>query len=174
MGSRNVLIDTTRGICVLSVIFFHFNLNSFFANVGLYGVTIFFVISGFCMKYSLMASVSFFDFIRKRFLRLMPTLIVCGFLTSIIKVLFHQESLIESFNDYYKTIIFLPNFNILKKVINFFIPLVEDYKFIDGSYWSLVVEFKFYYLLSLIYFFFSKKNLVTILLLFTIFVLACF
>lgn len=174
MESRNDLIDTTRGICVLSVIFFHFNLNSFFANFGLYGVTIFFVISGFCMNYSLLASVSFFDFIRKRFLRLMPTLIVCGFLTSIIKVISHQESIIESIIDFYKTIIFLPNFNILKKVITLFIPTYEDYKFIDGSYWSLVVEFKFYYLLGLIYFFFSKRNLVLLLLFFTIFILSCF
>jgi peptidoglycan/LPS O-acetylase OafA/YrhL len=174
MESRNALIDSTRGICVLSVVFFHFNLNSFFAEFGLYGVTIFFVISGFCMDYSLRSSVSFFDFIRKRFIRLLPTLIVCGFITSVVKVIYKLEGIPESFNNFYKTIIFLPNFNLLKKVITLFIPSYQEYKFVDGSYWSLIVEFKFYYLLGLIYFFFSKEKLLSILLFFTILILTCF
>ena len=166
--SRDIYIDFTRGICVLSVIFYHFNLNSFFANNGLYGVIVFFVISGYCMTPSIENSNSFFDFIKKRFFRLLPALVICGAITTLVKILYHVSTYKIAVNDFIKTIIFLPNFNILLKLLKYVNPNTGDYNLIDGSYWSLIVEFKYYYILAIIYFILKSKYYVFILALFTL------
>jgi peptidoglycan/LPS O-acetylase OafA/YrhL len=165
---RDIYIDFTRGICVLSVIFYHFNLNNFFAHNGLYGVIVFFVISGYCMTPSIENSKTLYDFIKKRFIRLFPALIVCGAITTLVKIYYQTTTIEIASDDFLKTIFFLPNFNILLKLGKIIYPETREYNLIDGSYWSLIVEFKYYYILALIYFFFNSKYYVFILALFTL------
>jgi peptidoglycan/LPS O-acetylase OafA/YrhL len=164
---RNLYIDFTRGLCVLSVMFYHFNLNNFFAKNGLYGVIIFFIISGYCMSPSIESSKSLLDFIKKRFIRLYPALIICGVITTLVKCFFYTSSIQIHFNDLYKTILFLPNFNILYKFLQYLNLDIDTYNLIDGSYWSLIVEFKYYYLLAIVFFLINSKFYIQILTIFT-------
>lgn len=165
---RNLYIDFTRGICVLSVMFYHFNLNNFFAKNGLYGVVIFFIISGYCMSPSIESSKTIFEFIKKRFIRLFPALIFCGVITTLVKCYFYSSTIKIHFNDLYKTILFLPNFNILYKILQYINLDIGKYNLVDGSYWSLIVEFKYYYLLAIVYFLINSKFYIQIITIFTL------
>ena len=157
---RNKLIDSTRGACIILVILYHFNVGSFFDKNGLYGVLVFFIISGYCMVKSVQSSQNLSDFLKKRLFRLIPALIVCGLITTVVENAFSTvlPQNLHSFTDYIKNIIFLPFLNIPSKLIGLIVTDFNTIKLVDGSYWSLIVEIKFYYLLSILYFIVSKKR----------------
>lgn len=169
-SARNKLIDSTRGICITMVVLYHFNFLSFFDHNGMYGVLVFFIISGYCMVNSIQTSKHLLNFLKKRLFRLLPALVICAFITTLIKYFFfdlYPENF-TSFSDYLKTVFFLPFLNIPSKFFDLIKPGFNTYKLVDGSYWSLVVEIKFYYLLGVIFFFLSRKYFPILLLVITI------
>lgn len=132
-------IDLLRGISILMVVIYHFFGTSIF-KFGNYGVGLFFIISGYCISQSTESSINAIDFYSKRLGRLLPALFVCGFLTMFIKNQF-PYLIIErpvNFFDPLLTVISLPTLNLLH----------IKYHFPDGSYWSLLIEFQFYALIS--------------------------
>lgn len=97
---------------------------------GRFGVEIFFAISGFVIAFSA-ASATPWQFIRARFLRLVPAAFVCATMTFVVAMtigLLPTSTLVDR---YIRTLTFNP-----------YAP------WIDGVYWSLGVEISFYVLIA--------------------------
>ena len=135
-SERSVGIDCLRAISILWVLLYHFVPMQAF-NRGTFGVLLFFIISGYCIAFSVETSQTAWHFYAKRLGRLLPALIVCGFLTTLFKIL--APELVEpgrglKWVHYVYTLIALPTLNVLQ--VNYNLP--------DGAYWSLQIEFQFY------------------------------
>ena len=158
--NRNRLIDTTRAVLILLVICFHYfvywappftptDLYHFdytyprFFAIGSFGVHAFFVISGLVIAMTLSSSEGALDFLYRRFARLAPAFVVCCVITFTCLSTWKTEGHIPSFHDFLVTLTLHP----------------EKFKghFIDGSYWSLAVELRFYLWVALFYAMFAKN-----------------
>jgi peptidoglycan/LPS O-acetylase OafA/YrhL len=149
------IIHKLRGIAALMVFLFHliylsdnfynfFNIQDIFVY-GKNGIHIFFVISGFVIVHSLTAGrynlVKWKSFILKRLIRLEPPYLIALFLTFAYLI---TRSLIKApDND-------TPDLTQLFLHIGYLIPFT-DYKWLSIVFWSLAVEFQFYFLISITY-----------------------
>ena len=141
MEKRNHTVDALRALAALWVCLFHFTAATGIGAYGYLGVTIFFVISGFIVPYSMMRSgytiAAWPTFMLKRLARLEPP-----YLASIALILalgvfdmfrgFPQEwtaAQIAGHLGYANAFLGLP--------------------WLNGPYWSLAVEFQFYILMGL-------------------------
>ena len=152
-ADRSIGIDRLRAIAILWVVFYHFDV---LPVDGTHGVLLFFIISGFCISLSADASRSGWHFYAKRLGRLLPALVLCGFITTAGKHI--APSLVEpgrmiSWSDYFYTLFALPTLNVIRK----------DYLPPDGSYWSLIVEFQFYLICAFIIGLGLRKHLIPLL-----------
>jgi len=107
----------------------NFNQVSNYFKYGYLGVDLFFIISGFVILLSIKHN-SLTKFITSRFIRLYPTYWIAVFLTFLITISFGAPRYSVNFN---QLMINLTMFQ------NYF-----DTKSIDGAYWSLFIEMKFY------------------------------
>lgn len=135
-SERSVSIDCLRAIAILWVLLYHFSGFSIFSK-GTFGVLLFFIISGYCIAFSIETSETAWHFYAKRVGRLFPALMVCGFITTMFKYL--APEIVEpgremNWPSYFYMPFGLSTLNILQK--HYMLP--------DGAYWSLVVEFQFY------------------------------
>jgi len=122
---------------------------------GYYGVTFFFIISGFVIFFTLDNTTYFISFWKKRMIRLVPSIIIASLITFIVFILFDNAFL---FPNSHETKNFLPSWTfITPEFFNRFSG--PDLGYIDGSYWSLWPEIQFYVLSSLI-FYLNKKSFV--------------
>lgn len=145
-----------RGLAVLLVVFYHMLLNrnvgtpDFIidaAQYGQYGVTVFFVISGYIILYALsQANYSTKDlprFLFRRIVRIEPPYL-CAVLFSI--ALMYVSTLAPI----YKGEPFELDMKQALLHIAYIIPLSEK-NWISGVYWTLCVEFQFYILIAAAY-----------------------
>ena len=95
--------------------------------VGRVGVEIFFVISGYVIAYSAESSTAF-DFFRSRVLRLMPAIWICSTITLGVLLFLTDEPLLALLKAWLKANLFF----------------ISPNGWIDGVYWTLVVEVVFY------------------------------
>lgn len=93
---------------------------------GWVGVEIFFVISGFVIAYS-SANVSFPRFVRSRFLRLFPAILVCASITLAVIVATDLMPFSRALQAYWRTLVIWPFGG-----------------WLDNVYWTLSVELTFY------------------------------
>lgn len=143
-------LDSIRFIAALYVVLYHYCFRGFnkdalsplqfsplegFAKYGYLGVDLFFIISGFVILMSVINS-NILSFIASRISRLYPAYWICLLITSLVIGIWGQEKF------HYTTLAFLSNITLL----NGFFQI--DY--IDGVYWSLLVELKFYILIGLV------------------------
>jgi len=143
-------IDLFRFVAALSVVLFHFMFRGNehvihkmslvgFSDIGDYfkygylGVDLFFIISGFVISLSI-RSFDLGKFVKSRFLRLYPAYWFCVTLTSLIVVIWGGSIFSVSFNQY------LVNMTMFNGFVG-----VEH---IDGVYWSLMEELKFYFIIA--------------------------
>lgn len=166
---RVTYLDGLRGVAILLVVFFHafarypelVPYSDQFGNFvifkdGWLGVQLFFLISGFVIFMSLERCPNFFIFIYKRWFRLFPAMLVGTVLI-------------------YGTAGFLnerpagmPNIKDILPGLIFTEPLwlnnIFDSKFssLEGAFWSLYVEFKFYIIFGFIYYICKKNGLTAI------------
>jgi len=162
-------LDGFRAVAIILVIGFHYfsrwtptinpvNLypyGNIFAKFPLFkygyvGVELFFIISGFVICLTLFQSNKISEFYWKRFSRLFPTMLLCSLITISI------ESLVP-------IKLFQIHLNSLLPSLTFVDPIIfskifgSDFHGVDGSYWSLFIEVKFYFIMSVLYFL-SKRN----------------
>jgi peptidoglycan/LPS O-acetylase OafA/YrhL len=138
--SRINEMDALRGIAAILVILFHytfkfsevfkFNGFSYHFSFGHYGVELFFVISGFVIFMTVEKVSSPLEFVKKRWIRLYPTFLICMLLTFTVISLMHYEQLKVTWFE------FLVNFSM--------VPSLIDVDAVDGVYWTLKVEVLFY------------------------------
>ena len=84
MDSRRRDIDGWRGVCILGIVLFHFY-PKVFSN-GFLGVDVFFIIAGYLSYGSFDKDMNrdrksfifaYFDYLKRRFKRLLPAYLVC-------------------------------------------------------------------------------------------------
>ncbi len=145
-----------RGMAAFAVVLFHYtyryyeiypqNEKIFFSfQIGAYGVQAFFIVSGFVIFMSLTRTKQPIDFIAHRFIRLYPTYWISMLLTFIVVSIFGLPGREVSFWE------MLANLTMVQG--QFGIASV------DGVYWTLVCELKFYLLIFIIFLFNYEKKI---------------
>lgn len=114
------------------------------AGVGALGVSMFFVVSGAVIALSLERSASALDFAVRRLLRLWPTLLLCGALTFAATTWFGPEALRVDLPEFAISLAFLPPEHVGR-------ALGESWQWLDGAYWSLWVEVRFYGIAAILF-----------------------
>ncbi len=165
MTERSLAIDLLRVISIALVVLSHYELLGGFILSGTHGVAIFFMVSGYCMYYSTQNRDGA-EFLKARFWRLIPTLVICATITSSIEWIlpYIRPDRLHSFKGYFGSVFCLPAGNMICDSIWSVIaqkPL--NYAWVDGAYWSLLIEIRFYLLLWLIYYIFKIKRISVIL-----------
>jgi peptidoglycan/LPS O-acetylase OafA/YrhL len=163
--NRIKFLDGLRGIAILLVLCFHaFSKwpaivpygNSYgdfpVFKYGNLGVQLFFLISGFVILMSLEKNKDFGGFFYKRWLRLFPAMLVATVLVYSTAGFFHERP--AGSPDIYSV---LPGLsfidpNCIRIITGIKINLLE------GAFWSLFVEFKFYFVFGICYFMLKRTK----------------
>lgn len=146
-------IDVFRGIAILMVVLYHFTarvpayalnitdgapLPVFFGWVGVY---FFFIISGYCIFMTLERSSSVGVFLARRFSRIYPAFVAAVLLLFVFGLFWHIPSVPEA-----KFHVVAPT--ALDVVMNLLF-VGEIGEWVDGAFWSIAVEVKFYLLVAI-------------------------
>jgi peptidoglycan/LPS O-acetylase OafA/YrhL len=144
MSSRIKELDALRGIAALGVALFHFTLGRPEAQLGfklgITGVDLFFMISGFVIFMSVQKINSALEFVINRLTRLYPTYWTCISITTILQlglILYSSEN--------------PTNLSVIKYILN--LTMFQHYfnvNDIDGSYWTMIIEMLFYIFILLL------------------------
>lgn len=148
-AARLYELDAMRGLAAMAVVLYHYctrydelighSTDLFYGFVwGCRGVQIFFVLSGFVIYMSLDRSAKTQDFLASRFARLYPTYWAGLFVTT----------LVVSWRG-------LPFWNLSWSQIGVNVSMLQGFLLVpsvDGAYWSLTEELKFYFLMMLFVF----------------------
>lgn len=168
--SRIEFLDGLRCVAILGVLLFHYfsrwtpprysenlypynNVLSSVFGLGGYGVNLFFIVSGFVIALTLFKCDNFYDFFTRRFCRLFPAMLLCSAVTFLITT-FVPGSLFRT-----HPASFLPSLTFIDPSIYNKVFSTTVFDSVDGAYWSLYVEVKFYLLISTIYFLGPKQFL---------------
>jgi len=151
---RDQTIDMFRGIAILLVVLFHFTarLPAYALNItegapwpvffGWVGVYFFFIISGYCIFMTLERSATVGVFLARRISRIYPAFVAAVVILFIFGLVAYIPSVPEA-----KFHVIPPN--LLDVVMNLFF-VGEIGEWVDGSFWSIAVEVKFYLLVALL------------------------
>lgn len=150
-------IDGLRAVAVFAVIIFHANFLGILPG-GFTGVDMFFVISGYVISQSLaershLNLVDYLkDFYRRRFLRILPALLVVLSVSFVVSALFMPQFwLSELINSTGLAAFFgLSNFVLAWNTDTYFAPSAELNPYLHT--WSLGIEEQFYVIFPVIYF----------------------
>lgn len=162
-ASRIEVLDGFRAMAILLVVGFHYGVRwtapwstnlypygdafagSFVLRYGWAAVELFFMMSGFVILLTLERCDSFLDFFRKRIARLWPALVLCATLTSVMLLAWGPAEWRKDPLSFLLSILFIDP--------DVFQPLVPgtDIGWIDGAYWTLAVEMRFYLLAGLVF-----------------------
>lgn len=152
-------VDLLRFLAAFAVVMYHYGLRGWAADdmsllqfpelgqyvqYGQFGVHLFFIISGFVVLMSAL-NKTHTEFIISRVIRLYPAFWFAVTLTTIFILLIGNSRYDVSFGQY------LANMTMFHKSFGF--------AHIDGVYWSLVVELKFYFLVFLLIIFKQVHNI---------------
>ena len=175
LNSRNLQIDFMRGIAILLVLFHHFSLSyhlsesalnkvfsvSFIKSVvsnGNYGVTMFFVISGFLItstsleRYQSLGKINIFGFYLFRFARIMPCLVLAILLITVLN--FFDIPIFT--NKPNSTSFFIGILSVLTFWHNVLMAKAGWFNYCLNTFWSLSVEEVFYIAFPVICLLFKK------------------
>ena len=158
-ASRNriAVLDGYRALAILSVLAFHYTIRWAapydprahlpFGNIfngfipfeyGWLGVEFFFVIPGFVIFTTLERCLNIGDFVCRRFAPLWPALLAAATLTTVVISLTGPTDWLVKYFDYVTSISLVdPSF--VSGLLNH-----PGIKWVDGAYWSLWVEIRFY------------------------------
>ena len=163
--SRLAVLDGFRAVAILLVVGFHYGVRwappwtrdaawlpwgETFTGVWLlrYGrshACFFFILSGFVILLTLERCTSVADFWRKRLARLWPGLIVCASLTTLALIAFGPRQWLKDPLSFVLSVLMIDP-DVLQKHFPH-----TDLGWIDGAYWTLAVEARFYILAGLMF-----------------------
>lgn len=158
-------LDGLRGIAITAVVVFHYfgrwtvergqplypyGSVAPWTTYGAAGVDLFFVVSGFVIFLSLQNSTGFGHFLTKRADRLVPPMLVMSIVTFVTLVLIPTPFMDVRLAD------FLPSWTFTHPV--FFKWLDPMVGYVDGAYWTLFYEVRFYALVAALWFFVSREK----------------
>ncbi|MCX7207341.1 MAG: acyltransferase [Proteobacteria bacterium] len=153
--NRLHFLDALRFIAASMVVFYHYFYFYFLslkggvdssallvpsARYGFLGVYLFFMISGYVISISVLNSKNIINFAVSRAVRLYPTFLICCSITVILALVFNES---VGLLQYFLNIIFLGSVG----------------GAIDGTYWTLAVELRFYILISLVFLFNPQRHI---------------
>jgi len=148
-------LDALRGISALAIVLFHLSLRSpdseFGFRVGVTGVDLFFMISGFVIFLSLNRISSVTEFVVNRCSRLFPTYWTCLSLT------FGLQSVLFALQGHFKSgslLVYLGNLTMFQ----YYLKLPN----VDGPYWTLIIELLFYISIASLFLFQKIKRIVPV------------
>lgn len=157
MENRIEHVDGLRGIAILSVILYHAYSRwpalvslpygeryAHFFGWGWLGVELFFIISGFVIFMSLDKCDSFGQFIGKRWLRLFPAMLIATALIFITAPLVNRPDGLPTFSQA------VPGLTLIDP--RWLSRMGGSGEMLEGSFWSLFAEVKFYVFAGAIYF----------------------
>jgi peptidoglycan/LPS O-acetylase OafA/YrhL len=133
-----------------------------FSKLGLNGVYIFFIVSGFVIPLSL-AKENFNvaklpRFLSRRFIRIELPFIASIFIIMLIRLIYsfknHTPFELQAEQIFYHLVYYIPFTNL---------------SWLDGVYWTLAIEFQFYIVMGLLFTLFSSKNKIVMWITFIIF-----
>lgn len=134
-------LDIVRFFASLAVILFHYTAQDFHTALspvtqyGFLGVQLFFMISGFVIALSLNTANSPRRFLLNRFIRLYPAFIICMTITVVY---------VKEFSNF-------PPYSIKEITLNAtMLGEVLRVRLINGAYWSLSVEWLFYFMVAIV------------------------
>ena len=160
---RNANIDFLRGLSIISVVLFHYvariDINFLYNNkldqiygyvfgFGWIGVYIFFIISGFCMRFSIQNTTTLIEFLKKRINRIYIPFFICS---SVVFLLEYNTYAVRfaSGNWTYN----VNEIGIIDYIFTtLFFARELGFNWVDGAFWTLLVELKFYVMLGCILF----------------------
>jgi len=175
VANRISYIDGLRGLAILAVVFYHaysrwssiepFDQNGILQNLfsyGWLGVQLFFGISGYVIYMTILKTNNFFMFGLARYLRLAPAMLIaaCLIYTTaffIVERPLGAPSLID----------FIPSLTFVQPGV-FNEILGTEMRSLDGVFWSLYVEVKFYFIVAFLFYIVGDKKLKGLNLLFMI------
>lgn len=111
MDTRNLAVDVLRVLSVALVVLSHYGLLGGGVG-GTHGAIIFYMISGYCMRYSTQGRTGV-EFLKARFWRLLPTFVVCATLTAAVETLNILPDRSQSVRSYFANLACLPFGNLL-------------------------------------------------------------
>jgi peptidoglycan/LPS O-acetylase OafA/YrhL len=166
MKDRIAFLDGHRGLAILLVVGFHAfsRWPTHIPNgdccgrfpifeLGWLGVELFFMLSGFVILMTLDRCGRAADFFRGRWLRLFPAMLVCSLIIYCSAPLFRERPAgAPEFDSLLPGLTFM-DLGWLQQLFRHPIPPLE------GSFWSLYVEVKFYVFAALVYFRFGREAL---------------
>ena len=136
---RENYIDSLRGIAIIFVVVFHYTYH--YSDEYLFRNNNFSLDLGkFCIGMTITGTKSFYEFISRRFARLYPAYFIAGIITLCFYYFFDLPGReVDMFTGFMNLIFanFVPGLN---------------YQYIDGIYWALIVEIKFYLFFGLVFF----------------------
>ncbi|MNO57205.1 O-acetyltransferase OatA [compost metagenome] len=150
VGGRRYVpgIDGLRALSVLAVIAYHLNLN--WAEGGLLGVGIFFVISGYLITDQIITQwekhrrLNFPDFLARRVRRLLPAMIVMLFVVALWLLIIEPSRLVGLKGDFISSLFYLNNWWLIFHNVSYFESFGPPSPI--GHLWSLSIEGQFYML----------------------------
>ncbi|GAA6204832.1 acyltransferase [Thalassotalea sp. SU-HH00458] len=157
--TRLSVLDSLRGLAALGVVLHHFIIvygikygygvtkyppEWLEISIGRYGVELFFIISGFVISLTLEKGRNVTEFAISRFSRLFPTYWFCLAFTSLV-LYFSRENSFFDFDQFLFNLTMAPQFFWREPI--------------DGSYWTLMYELFFYFIIAIM---FGKSGKITI------------
>ncbi len=122
------------------------------ASVGYLGVSLFFILCGMVIPFSLDRWVDFWPYLGARLLRTWPTLAVCAVLTFIVTWALGPAELSRTLPEALISLSYISPSSI-GQIIG------ADWQWLDNAYWALWVQAQFYIAIGLLFFIFREQLL---------------
>lgn len=161
---RIIVLDSLRGLAIVLVLLFHGYFiwdqyypyknefgNNFLFKYGSLGVQLFFLISGFVILMSVEKTSGYWKFLKNRWIRLFPSMLICSLIVYITAPLFYERPFgIPEIKSLLPGLTFINN-GLLEGIFK------TDFPVLELSFWSLYVEVKFYIIFGALYFIFKRN-----------------
>jgi peptidoglycan/LPS O-acetylase OafA/YrhL len=150
-------LDGLRGLAIAGVVLFHaFRTewpDSLITRYGLMGVELFFMISGFVILMTLEQCSSFGQFFARRWMRLYPAMLIACAVTLIV---FGISGAWPEGSSVFPGLTLIDD-----RWYSWFFD--SNIKSLDGAYWTLYLEMRFYVIFGLAYFFLGTRSAIMVL-----------